>query len=191
MKWIVLAIVVVLVPYTFLTLHYRKSGPAFRPYEDMKNRANVVRLLSAGYQRVPVPAQRPSDPSGARPTPTSAAPGGLPAELKSALVEEILLPEEIISIAAAGSATRSAPYPIRFSCKLADERRQLSGAELYLKGQELVIAPVFERLSGNLAARTRDNVILITVPPETLKAGTYHVTLAAQRASRAWSLEVK
>lgn len=191
MKWIVVAIILVIVPYTFLTLKFRKPTEPFRPYEDMKNRANVVRLLSAGYQRVPVPAQRPSDPSGARPTPTSAAPGGLPAELKSALVEEILLPEEIISIAAAGSATRSEPYPIRFSCKLADERRQLSGAELYLKGQELVIAPVFERLSGNLAARTRDNVILITVPPETLKAGTYHVTLAAQRASRAWSLEVK
>jgi hypothetical protein len=191
MKWIVVAIILVIVPYTFLTLHYRKPSEPFRPYEDMKNRANVVRLLSAGYQRVSLPAQRPSDPSGARPTPTSAAPGGLPAELKSALVEEILLPEEIVNIAAPGTAARSEPYPIRFSCKLADEKRQLAGAELYVRGQELVIAPVFERLTGGLTARTRDNVILITVPPETLKAGKYHVTLAAQRASRTWSLDVK
>lgn len=191
MKWIVVAIILVIVPYTFLTLHFRKPTEPFRPYEDMKNRANVVRLLSAGYQRVPLPAQRPSDPSGARPTPTAAAPGGLPAELKSALVEEIALPDEIVNLAAAGSTKRTEPYSIRFSCKLPDARRQLAGAELYVRGQELVIAPVLEKLSGSLTARSVDNVILITVPAETLKAGKYHVTLAAQRASRTWSLDVK
>lgn len=191
MKWIVVAIILVIVPYTFLTLHFRKPAEPFRPYEDMRNRANVVRLLSAGYQRVPLPAQRPSDPTGARPTATSAAPGGLPAELRSALVEDILLPAEIVNVAAAGTARPSAPYPIRFSCVLPDDRLQLAGAELYLKGHEIIIAPVFERLSGSLTARNRDNVILITVPAETLKAGTYQVTLVAQRAARTWSLEVK
>ena len=44
-------------PYTILTLRYRKPGPAFQPYEDMKNRTNVARLLSAWFlSRVYEPA---------------------------------------------------------------------------------------------------------------------------------------
>jgi hypothetical protein len=191
MKWVVLAIVLFLVPYTFITLRYRKPSPAYRPYEDMKNRANVVRLLDAGYQRIPLPAQRPSDPTGAKPITTTTAPGGLPKELRSALVEELLLPTEIINVAAASSGTATAPYTVRFSCTLPDDKRQLAGADLYAKGDQIVIAPVFERLSGNLATRTRDNVVLITVPAGALKPGQYHVTLAAQKASRSWALQLR
>ena len=61
MKWVVLTIIAVLVPYTWLTLHYRKPGHAFEPYHDLKNRANIGRLLAAGYQRIPVDASRPAD----------------------------------------------------------------------------------------------------------------------------------
>ena len=98
MKWIALAILLVIVPYTFLTLHYRKQGPAFRPYEDMKNRAGVIRLLSAGFQRIPLAAQRPADPTGATAAATFMAPGGLPAELAATLVEPPLLPAEILTV---------------------------------------------------------------------------------------------
>jgi hypothetical protein len=191
MKWVVLAIILFLVPYTFITLKFRKPNPPFQPYEDMKKRANVVRLLEAGYQRIPLPAQRPSDPSGARPITTSTAPGGLPSELRSALVEDLLLPAEIVNVAAATSGTATAPYLVRFSCTLPDDKRQLAGADLYAKGDQLVIAPVFERLSGALATRTRDNVVLVTVPAGALKPGQYRVTLAAQRTSRSWPLQLK
>ena len=67
MKWIVLAIVVSLVLYTYLTLHFRKAGPAFRPYADIKDHANTVRLLDAGYQRITVEAELPADPAPAGP----------------------------------------------------------------------------------------------------------------------------
>ena len=52
MKWVIIVIIAVLVPYTYLTLHYRKPGPAYRPYQDAQDRANVVRLLDAGYRRL-------------------------------------------------------------------------------------------------------------------------------------------
>jgi len=92
MKWIVLTIALVLVPYTFLTLHYRKPGPAYRPYQDAQERANVVRLLSAGYQRITLPAQRPADPArGTATAPTLAALGGLPSALVATLVQKPLL----------------------------------------------------------------------------------------------------
>src|SRR5262245_25725972 len=54
MKWVVVAILLLIVPYTIITLKYRKAGPAYEPYEDLKNRANVSRLLAAGYQRIPI-----------------------------------------------------------------------------------------------------------------------------------------
>jgi hypothetical protein len=191
LKWIALAILLVIGPYTFLTLKYRKPGPAFRPYEDMKNRANVLRLLSAGYQRIPLAAQRPADPSGARPIATISAAGGVPADLRATLVDEPQLPTEIVNVAASIATFAAAPYSIRFSCTLPDDKRLLSGAELYVKGDQIVITPVFERLAGQLASRTRDNIVLITVPGGILKAGQYRVTLAAQRSSRSWQLQLK
>src|ERR1022692_2308833 len=59
MRWIVLAIVLFVPVYTWLTLHYRRPGPAFRPYQDMRDRADVVRLLKAGYKGVAIDARRP------------------------------------------------------------------------------------------------------------------------------------
>src|SRR5690349_2827030 len=110
MKWIVLAIVLLIVPYTIMTLHYRKAGPAFQPYEDLKNRANVSRLLAAGYQRIPLVAQRPADSGRATGGATILpAPAGLPEDLKSTLVEPISLPMEITAVTAAPSTRVAEP----------------------------------------------------------------------------------
>ncbi len=110
MKWVLLAIIVVIVPYTYLTLHYRKPGPAFRPYEDTKNRAITIRLLSTGYQRITLDATRPADPLHVTAAASSAsAPGGLPSALTGALIDQPLLPVSIDSVAAAGSAASGQP----------------------------------------------------------------------------------
>jgi len=192
MKWIAVAILLVIVPYTFLTLRYRKPGQPFRPYQDTQDRANVVRLLSAGYQRITLAAQRPADPiAGVTLAQTADAPAGLPAELTSTLVQPPLLPAAIGKIAAAAGTSSFLAYPIHFSCTLPDDKQQLAGADLYLKDNEVVITPDFERLTGGLLTRTRENVILITVPGGTFKPGQYRVTLTGQQNSRTWSLEVK
>jgi len=191
MKWIVLSIIVVLVPYTFLTLSYRKPGPAYRPYQDAQERANVVRLLSAGYQRITVAAQRPADsPRAATAAPTTAVLGGLPSELVATLVQKPLLPPEIHAVTAAPSVSALQPYAIQFTCTLPDNKQQLAGAELYVKDAEIVITPDFELLTGGLLARSRESDILLTVPAGALKPGTYRVTLAGQHSSRAWSVQV-
>ena len=49
LKWIAIIILACIIPYTWITVRYRKPGPAFQPYDDSKNRANVLRLLDAGY----------------------------------------------------------------------------------------------------------------------------------------------
>ena len=174
MKWIVVVIAVIIVPYTFLTLYYRKPGPAFRPYQDMQDRANVMRLLSAGYQRITLSAQRPADPLHASAAAViNPATGGLPSGLRSTLVQQPLLPTEILSVSAAPAASAKAGYPIQFTCNLPDNKQQLAGAELYVRGEEIVITPDFERLTGGLQTRSRENVILLTVPAGSLKPGRY------------------
>ena len=192
MKWIILAIVLVIVPYTFLTLRYRKPEPPFRPYEDMKNRVNVARLLAAGYQRIPIAAQRPADPAyalgGAMITTIG---GGLPAELRSTLVEVPLLPTEIISVTAAPTANTLQPYVILLTCGLPNDKQQLGGAELFIRGESLVLTPTFENASGDLQSRSRQAAVLLTIAAGALKPGTYTVTLVGERSSRSWPLDVK
>ncbi len=192
MKWIAVAIILFAVPYTILTLRYRKPGPAFQPYEDMKSRANVMRLLEAGYQRISLAAQRPAD--GARATGGAAVTmtaGGLPSELRSTLVETPLLPTEILSVAAAPTANPLLPYQIHFTCTLPTDNQQLGGADLYVREQQMVIVPTFERVGGDLQSRSRQTVVLLTVAPGALKAGNYTVTLLGERSSGRWPLEVR
>lgn len=191
MKWIVLAILAFIPVYTYLTLHYRRPGPAFNPYRDMRDRADVIRLLKAGYQRVAVDTSRPAEgvtPSGGASSP---APGGLPEELRKTLVETPLMALEINSASAAPTAVAGIDYPIAVTYSMPDNKRDLSGAHLYEKPGEIVIVADFERLPGGLLARTRDGSALLDIPPGTLKPGTYRVTLVGERASRTWSLRVR
>jgi hypothetical protein len=192
MKWIVVAIIVIIVPYTFLTLRYRKPGPAFQPYEDMKNRVNVSRLLSAGYQRIPLTVQRPADGvrtiGGAE---VSTVAGGLPSDLRSTLVEPPLLPTEILSVTAVPATTTLLPYVIHFTCSLPDDKQQLGGADLYVHGETLVITPTFDHVTGDLLTRSRNAAVLVTIPSGTLKPGHYSITLVGERASQSWPLDVK
>lgn len=191
MKWIALAILLVIVPYTYLTLHYRKPGQPYRPYQDAQERANVVRLLSAGYKRITLAAERPADPvRGLVAAPTTTGLGGLPSALTSTLVEKPLLPADILSVTAAPSVGAQQPYPIQFNCALPDNKQLLAGAQLYVKDSEIFITPDFELLTGGLLARSRETMILLTVPPGSLSPGSYHVTLAGQRSSRAWTVQV-
>ena len=190
MKWVVLAIALFVPLYTYLTLHFRRKDPAFVPYQDMRDRADVIRLLHAGYQRVSVDASRPAEPIGSG-DPTLPAPGGLPPELAKTLIESPLLPESIDSVCAERTAASAIDYQIGLTYTLPDNRRQLSGAHLYEHGTDLVIVADFERLGGELLARTREGNALITIPPGSMRPGTYRVTLVGERESRSWSLLVR
>jgi len=196
MKWVALAIIACLVPYTWLTLHYRKAGPAYQPYEDSKQRANVLRLLDAGYQRINVTAERPADPqflvrAMKSPAAVNAAPGGLTEGLATALVELPQLPVSLGSVSASSEAVASRPYPIMFTCTLADQKHQLGGAQVFVRGESIVIVPQFEPLGGELTARTKESVVVITLPEGSIKPGRYMVTLAASQTSKQWPLEMK
>jgi hypothetical protein len=196
MKWIVIAIIAVIIPYTWLTLHYRKPGPAYRPYEDGKERANVERLLSAGYQRVTALAERPADPQQLiRTMGVNAAivdvPGGLPAGLATTLVEAPLLSQSFASVSAPREIDARRAYTILLNCSLANQKAQLGGSQLFIKGNTAVIVPQFEPIQGTLLARSNESMVTITIPGGTFKPGRYTVTLAASQHSKQWTVDVR
>jgi hypothetical protein len=190
MKWIVLAIGVFIVGYTYLTLHFRKPGRAYRPYEDTKNRINTERLLAAGYQRIVLAVERPTD-AGMKGSSGMPAPGGLPLGLKTATVSAPLLPVDILDAHAAGSVAAGEPYVVQFRCLAPDDHQQLGGAELYVRGEEIVLTPNYERLGNGLQYRTRETFANAIVPAGTLKPGSYRITLVGERTSRAWQVQVR
>ena len=89
------------------------------------------------------------------------------------------------AIVNAGSA-----YPVDFTCTLGDNKREPSGAAAYIHGDEIVILPNFEHLADGLMSRSRDSRLRVTIPASVLKAGSYHVTLVGEHASRSWTLQV-
>ncbi|MEI8089504.1 MAG: hypothetical protein WCG63_07895 [Opitutaceae bacterium] len=191
MKWVALVIVVSLAGYTYVTLRYRKTTPSYLPYQDTKNRAGVLRLLSAGFQRIILTAQRPAEAGSVHTSAASiAAPGGLGSDLGPSLLDLPLLPAEITRVYAPASVSALLAYPIEFTCTLADNKRQLSGAELYLRDNVITLLPTFEQLDGGLMARSRDSVVLVTIPAGTLKPGAYRAVVVGEHTSRSWTVQV-
>ncbi|HEY0943637.1 MAG TPA: hypothetical protein VGD81_00155 [Opitutaceae bacterium] len=195
MKWVVLAIFVCIIPYTWITLRYRKPGPAYQPYEDNKNLATVYRLRDAGFQRIRASAEYAAEPPSP-PAPDTRAviterPGGLAQPLRETLVEQPLVPDSILAVIAAGTAVSTEAYSIQFACEVPDNRGNLAEAELYVHSGEITIVPRFEESSGQRSTAARDGVIRITVPAGKLKPGRYAVTLVGARSSQGWTLDVR
>jgi hypothetical protein len=194
LRWVVVAIVVFIAGYTFLRLHYGKRGPAFEPYHDLREQASVQRLLALGYRRIPVSLERPAEPlPAARLAPLPAeilnALGGLPAELDGALVAKPALPDSVNSVAAPRAA--AAIYTLQFTCAQSDYSTQIRDAYLYRKERQLFLLPDFERIPGQLLARSKESTVLVSFPVQSLPPGRYHITVCGRRASRSWGFIVQ
>lgn len=191
MKWVVLAIVACIVPYTWLTLHFRKEGRPFEPYEDMKSQANVERLLAHGYRRVPLPVERLDIPPAAQPGSPhiETIAGGYPPVLRDALAEPAPLPESHRAVLVPATVATGQPLPVVFTCLMPDDHHVVGGLELYLKNNLLFLVPVFESVGG-LSTRTRESSARATIPAGVLKSGDYQTTLLGSAGSAAWTLQV-
>jgi hypothetical protein len=188
MKWIVLAILVFVALYTYLNLRYRKPGPEYEPYQDSRERAG---LAEAGYSRITVALDRPADPKPiADRAPTQGEAGGLPADLRASFLSPEILATEIGPVEAAPVLDAGETYRIQFSCTQADNRREIIGAHLFLKGGRIFAVPDCAPLAEGLVARTRAAVVRISVPPRMLPAGAYRVILVGERNARSWALQV-
>jgi len=196
LKWVALVIFVCLAGYTYLTLHYRKAAKPYEPYRDTKQRVTIARLESAGYQRIYAAADRPADPSAAAAamrgplSSVSTAPGGLDDELKRTLLDQPVLPPRFNDVRAPREAQAMLPYTVQFTCVSSNNKQLLSGTYVYVKDQTIMIVPDFEKIAGDLLARTPQSIVNVTIPAGTLSAGTYHATLVGAQESERWDVQV-
>ena len=195
MKWIALALIPLLVGYTFVTLHYRKPNRAYEPYNDLKTRGQTHNLLTAGYQRIPLTAELPAN-SAADPAVkltklnATAAAGGLPATLKDSLFDQPALPAGYGAAYGSPEISSLLGTTLAFECDTGDLAHQLAGAYLYVQDDQIVIAPELETLTGELTARRTQAHIRIVIPGGALKPGRYTVLLAGRDSSLTWPLVV-
>lgn len=196
MRWIVLAVVIFLTGYTFLQLYYGKRGAPFGPPDDLGGQAAARRLLKLGYQRIPVSIERPAEPlPAARLAPAAAetvnALGGLPAELGGALALKPALPAAITGVTAPRTAAAAGAYTLQFTCAQPDYQTQIRGAFLYRKDRQLFLLPDFEKIPGQLLARSQESVVLVSFSTQSLPPGRYTITLCGGRTAKSWAFTVK
>ncbi len=192
MKWIVLGIVACIVPYTWLTLAYRKDGPAHQPYQDNKDRAQVLRLLDSGFYRIELSlailgASAPPLPAAAE---TEKLPGGLPPLLRDVLIDPPPIPAQIPFVVAPSSLLAGAPYAFSFACAQPDNDEHAVTATLYRRGSELVVLVGYDATPGSLQTRKLEAFAHVEMPSHTLEPGLYQMTLLGARESRRWKIEV-
>lgn len=192
MKWVVVAIIACIVPYTWLTVRYRKEGPAFQPYQDTKDRAQVMRLLDGGFRRVDLPLARLVDPAPliGNSADTAVLPGGLPPLLRDLLIDKPPVPSDFPQVDAPAAILAGAPYELGFTCTQPDTAEQPGSATLYLREQEAVFVIGYEALPGTLETRRLESRVRLTIPAHTFTAGTYQGTLIGARESRRWTFTV-
>lgn len=192
MKWVALIIVSCIVPYTWMTLHYRKQGPMFQPYQDTKDRAQVLRLLNAGFRRVELQSERPVDPTppSAHPAVMTTIAGGLPPMLSELLIDRPPVPSGFKTVDAAAAALAGAPYFVSATCAQPNPHEEPTDSVLYLRHEEAVFVIGYAALPGDLQTRQLDAMVRLVVPANTFDPGTYHATLIGARESRRWTFEV-
>ncbi len=123
------------------------------------------------FQQPATPRIRPTGPAAT----VTATPGGLPTLLSETLFEIPLMPERVTRVTTTSTLRADAPYTLQFSCSVPDNKEQLSGAELNLREQELVLIPTFERVPGDLLTRSPESLVQIEIPPAPSNpAGTKH-----------------
>jgi hypothetical protein len=198
MKWVVLAIVLSLGTYTYVTLKFRKDPTtAHHPVEDAKERFTVQRLRQAGYARIPVTAERPADPAGSlaglvRPlAEIKDAPAGVPAELSETFAELPKLPDSFQNVSAPAVHTVMLPYAFQYVCQLPDNSGVLGETRVYVKDNDIAIITDFDRIDADLLARTKDATVHLRLPAGIFRsAETFQITLVGKTGSKQWTLQV-
>lgn len=193
MKWVIGAIVVFVAGYTLVNIYFRKPGQAFRPYEDMNKRATTARLLSGGWQKLPVEVRRPLEQPGLALTATvKRGNAGLGADLDAALAEKPVLLASIDRVTAPMEVERGGIYGFHFKASLGDQHRQLGQIEAFWRGDEIVLVPILERLPGrDLASRWPAADYWAGLETARLAPGRYTVRLAASGPAMQWSIDVR
>lgn len=193
MRWIVVAIIAILVPYTLVTLHYRKPNKPFSPYGDLKDRAQVARLLDAGFGRNRGTVTRAAalESPGSPPiSPAAHPPVGVPPRLLAALLDPPLLPQRLGTLAAPNEIETRTPLTIVVEASI--DSGTPPRAELYRNGQEVTLLLLPPEADGPAGA-TAPRLVpwRIEFGAGVLPVGSYRIDIPGQEAGATFTLSVR
>lgn len=192
MRWVALAIVAGIGVYTWLTLAYRKPGPAYEPYEAGRERATLARLAEGGWShfRAKWAAFDGSPPHDPRAAATASA-EGVALELREWLRAVWHLPVDWPALAPAPTWEAEADYVVDFTLRPDGSNASLVGFDIYRRGTDIVVITRWEPAGVQLRPRTAPFSGRMHWPAAARpEPGTYTVTLAALREARQWTLTV-
>jgi hypothetical protein len=93
--------------------------------------------------------------------------------------------------ATSAPASSAGTYTLQFTCAQPDYRTQIRGVHLYRKDRQLFFLPDFEKMTGQLLARSKESIVLMSFPTQGLSPGRYTATLCGDRTSLSWAFTVK
>jgi hypothetical protein len=193
MKYIVVAILVFVVIYTWVNLRYRKPGPGYRPYQDAQDRATVARLLAAGWHKMPVELERPIEaPTFAGPPASIARDFPGLGDLDQKFAEKPRLFASIDRVVSPASVRRGADYTVYFTASVTDLKEEMGELTLFRRDKEIVLLPTTEHLPGkDLRRRWNDSNYAATFSTADLAPGRYEARLVARGRAATWSFTVR
>jgi hypothetical protein len=196
LRWVVIAIAVFIVAYTFLRIRFGKPGRGFEPYHDLGEQAGPRHLVALGYERIPVDLERlpeilPATYFAPAVGDVERASGGLPAELDAAMAAKPALPADITGVTAPREIAAPGIYAVQFTCAQPDYRTQPDDTLLFRRDHRLFLLPDFRKPGGQLMARWRESVVVARFSTKGMEPGRYTVTVCGRSGSKTWQFTVK
>ena len=191
MKWIVVVVLTGIAVYTWLTLAFRKPGPPNEPWTDQRARAEKAMLAGAGWSTLDVPFEPVVELPESRGNVRLAAPMPIVSLLRDQTLDPWHLPIEVSGSMAPAEWAAGRPYTAYLKLDLDTDRMQIGGFTTFRKGSHLILVPRWERVPGDLVARTRTAQGRLLFNPGDVPPGSYTVTVVAIKACAQWPLEVR
>ena len=190
MKWVALVIVVGIALYMWLTLEFRKPGRANEPWTDQRARAELAVLAEAGWSKSEVPFE----PVVEFPPPRGNVSLGQAMPIVDLLRQTTLdpwhLPIEVTASMAPAEWSAGQPYTAYLKLDLDTDRMQIGGFTVFRKSAHVILVPRWERVPGDLIARSRTATGRLLFNAGDVPPGEYTVTVVAIKSCATWRLSV-
>jgi hypothetical protein len=191
MKWVALVIVVGIALYTWISLAFRKPGPPNEPWIDQRARAEVGVLAEAGWSKSEVPFEPVVEFPASRGNVSLGQAMPIVDLLRQTTLDPWHLPIEVTGSMAPTEWSAGQPYTAYLKLALDTDRMQIGGFTVFRKGAHVILVPRWERVPGDLIARSRTAGGRLLFNPGEVPPGEYTVTVVAIKSCATWRLSVR
>lgn len=190
MKWVALVTVVGIAIYTWLTLQFRKPGPPSEPWSDQRARAELAVLAEAGWAKSEVPFEAVIEFPASRGNVSIGPAMPVVGLLRDMTLDPWHLPIEVTASMAPAEWSAGQPYTAYLKLELDTDRMQIGGFTVFRKNAHLILVPRWERVPGDLIARSRTASGRLLFAAGDVPPGEYTVTVVAIKSCATWRLAV-